>query len=175
MKNTLLALALFLVVISATLHGHWLDKLSRKRESFWGLQEDFSYLGPLDTIYCVGVPLFRMKQYQYYPDDAIVIEDGLVTEASSAFTPKFKCQTFPRKTPNPPSTSEGVRWALLNDFEQYQHYIENTLSPLEKLLDRLKENSERQDDILEGLHKLFSELEIQVQRFGDSLHQISNV
>ena len=174
MKNTLLALALFLGVLSATLHGHWLDKLTRKWESFWGVQEDYSYLGPIDTIYCVGVPLWQMKRSQYYPDDAIVIEDNLVTEASSAFTPKFKCETFTRKTSNPPPTSAVVHRALSDDFEEYRRYIENRQSPSEKFLDRPKENNERQDDILEDLYKIFCELEVQIQRLGDSLHQISN-
>src|SRR5208282_2565359 len=100
MRNILLTLVLFLGVVSATLHGDLLDKLNRKWQSFWICEHDYSHLGSLDTVHYNGLPPGWIRRYRYYPDDAVVIEDNLITEVAAVIPPKLNCEVLARETPN---------------------------------------------------------------------------
>jgi hypothetical protein len=174
MRNILLTLLLFLGAVSVILYGDWWSNLSRKRQSLW-VHEDYSYLGPLDTIY-TNRSLFRETQrYQCYPDDAVILEDNLVTEVSGVIPPKLEHEAFAEETHNALPPPPILPIVFSDDFE-HRRNAKTLLFILLALLSRLPPSKENPDYVREELHNMWREPEIlkfRIQCLVDFIHQIS--
>lgn len=170
-----MTLLLFLGAVSAILYGDWWSNLNRKSQSFW-VHEDYSYLGPLDTIYTERSIIAETRRYQCYPDDSVILGDKLLTEVSGVIPPKLEREALAEETHNPLPPRSFLPIVLSDDFEEHRRNAENILFILLTLLPRMPPSKENLDYVREELHNIWREpetLKFRIQRLEDFIHQIS--